>query len=401
MSKFRGRRLRFLLPALLLALFVILGGMAGDADPVVAARVSTGAVVTPTLSSPAFTGNAFPVPQGPVVHVIFYWRENCENCHQVMSQTLPPLQARYGDKLDIRFVELKTDADIATFYIMAASFGISKDNAGVPLLFIGDYALLGAEEIPTEFPGLIETYLAAGGVDFPDSARQVGLNLASAPTTGVCRLDEESCVTPTPAAIPTAAPLSQGFELVYVSLGLLVIALGYTLMVFVNALRGMEPALASPWKSKAMVMLLILGLLVAGYLSFVELQGAKPVCGPVGNCEEVQSSSYARLFGILPVAVLGLMGYLGLLVSWWIGNTRQDWFGRMAPVATLGMALFGASFSIYLSCLELFVIHAVCAWCVSSSVIMGLILLLSADPGIRAFNRSFLLRKASPIVSHH
>ncbi|NMC40368.1 MAG: vitamin K epoxide reductase, partial [Bacteroidales bacterium] len=49
--------------------------------------------------------------------------------------------------------------------------------------------------------------------------------------------------------------------------------------------------------------------------------------------------------------------------------------------ALLGMALFGVGFSIYLTCLELFTIHAVCTWCLTSAVIMAALLALSVDLG--------------------
>jgi uncharacterized membrane protein len=89
----------------------------------------------------------------------------------------------------------------------------------------------------------------------------------------------------------------------------------------------------------------------------------------------VQSSHYAKLAGI-PVATLGLLGYLGILGSLLI---RTE-LGRMLG---FGIALIGFMFSMYLTYRELFTIHAICEWCVSSAVIMTLLFILTAVRALR------------------
>ena len=110
--------------------------------------------------------------------------------------------------------------------------------------------------------------------------------------------------------------------------------------------------------------LALAGLAIAIYLTIVHYDHSAPVCvGGGGGCEKVQTSDYAELAGV-PVALIGAIGYaligLSLLVP---GN-----FGRFAG-ALLGMVGFG--FSLYLTYLELFVIDAVCQWCVASAVVMA------------------------------
>jgi uncharacterized membrane protein len=98
----------------------------------------------------------------------------------------------------------------------------------------------------------------------------------------------------------------------------------------------------------------------------------------------VQSSSYARVWGILPVGVLGAFGYIAILAAWWIG--RNKWvFSTYSPIALFGMALFGTIFSIYLTYLELYVIKAVCIWCISSAVIIAMLLLFSLNSTLKSF----------------
>ena len=117
---------------------------------------------------------------------------------------------------------------------------------------------------------------------------------------------------------------------------------------------------------------------VAGYLAYVETQAVAAVCGPVGDCNAVQTSEFAYLFGI-PIGVLGVVGYLAILVIWAWGRWRV---GETAMMAVVGMSCFGVLFSIYLTYLEPFVIGAVCAWCLTSAVVMTLLLLVSVKAAV-------------------
>ncbi len=109
--------------------------------------------------------------------------------------------------------------------------------------------------------------------------------------------------------------------------------------------------------------LALAGLAISIYLTVVHYDHSAPVCvGGGGGCEKVQSSDYAELAGV-PVALIGAIGYaligLSLLAP---GDS-----GRFAG-ALLG--LVGLGFSLYLTYLELFVIDAICQWCVASAVVM-------------------------------
>ena len=111
-------------------------------------------------------------------------------------------------------------------------------------------------------------------------------------------------------------------------------------------------------------------MLVAGYLAYVETAHVEAVCGPVGDCNTVQQSEYARLFGILPIGVLGLVGYVMILLAWGVERWANRQLSGYASLAIFGMAAFGLLFSIYLTFLEPFVIGATCAWCLTSAVVM-------------------------------
>ena len=119
----------------------------------------------------------------------------------------------------------------------------------------------------------------------------------------------------------------------------------------------------------AIGVLCLIGIGIAGYLTYVHYAGLKVLCLSSGGCETVQASKYAKLGGI-PVAVLGLGGYVLILASLAI----RDDIGRATG---FGIALIGFLFSAYLTYRELFTIKAICQWCVSSAVLMTLLLILT------------------------
>jgi uncharacterized membrane protein len=120
------------------------------------------------------------------------------------------------------------------------------------------------------------------------------------------------------------------------------------------------------------------GLLVSGYLTHVELTSTAAVCGvAIPGCGEVQSSSYAVLFGFLPVALLGVMGYIGILIAWLGKKIMPDTNKSIFNLSIWGLGFFGIMFSIYLTYLEVFVLRATCSWCILAAVFMILLFWIS------------------------
>ena len=110
--------------------------------------------------------------------------------------------------------------------------------------------------------------------------------------------------------------------------------------------------------------LAIVGAAIAAYLTVVKLGGGLPACGPIRGCDTVATSSYSEVFGV-PLAVLGvaISSAIALLqLAWW---RRHD---RRALLASYGLGLAGVVVIGYLTYLELFVIGAVCVWCVTYAV---------------------------------
>jgi uncharacterized membrane protein len=129
--------------------------------------------------------------------------------------------------------------------------------------------------------------------------------------------------------------------------------------------------------ARAMLALALVGAAIAGYLTWVHYAGIEPLCaGGGGGCERVQTSRYAELGGI-PVALLGLAGYLAIA-----GALALIPASAARPVVAF-LALAGAGFSAYLTYLELFEIDAICQWCVASAIVMGLLAVLAVTRLLR------------------
>lgn len=131
-----------------------------------------------------------------------------------------------------------------------------------------------------------------------------------------------------------------------------------------------------PWVTRLQLIFVVVGIGIAGYLTYIKLFAIEPYCAGVGNCEAVQSSPYAELLGV-PVAIWGLLTYLALLGLLLV--KRSDWrgLGHLAGMATFLVTMVGVIFSAYLTYLELAVIHAICPWCVGSAVVMTVLFVLS------------------------
>jgi uncharacterized membrane protein len=126
----------------------------------------------------------------------------------------------------------------------------------------------------------------------------------------------------------------------------------------------------------AAIVLALVGLAVAIYLTYVHYEGVEPVCGIGGDCEKVQTSEWSKLAGI-PVALLGLVGYALILGSLFVR-------GEAGLVAGALVSLAGFGFSAYLTYRELFSIDAICVWCMASAVLMTLLAIVTTARLLRA-----------------
>ena len=101
----------------------------------------------------------------PVVHAALFYSPDCPHCQYVITEALPPLLKKYGTQLQIIAVDVNQPQGQTLFIAALKKFGV--EEGGVPFLVFDNTYLMGSQDIPEKFPGLIESYLSKGGVDWP------------------------------------------------------------------------------------------------------------------------------------------------------------------------------------------------------------------------------------------
>jgi uncharacterized membrane protein len=364
--------------------------------------------------------------QQPVVYGVFFYSPSCSHCHIVMDNHWPGFQEEFGEQLQVLFIDVSTQQGSQIMHTATSAMNIPSN--GVPMLIIGENVLIGSVQIPAELPGIVREGLAAGGIAYPpipdiDLVFDYVLGENAAPATATANSGLLDTLTRDPAnllavlvlggllvslmtggmvawrnvqgnrktALPGLARGQAGWWLIVIGA---LIGAGLAVSLLIGSLDdGLALALSGGVLLLFGVLLAILmmnnqalqltdtlipvmivaGLLVAGYLAYIETTLVEATCGAIGNCNAVQQSEYAKIAGI-PVGVAGIIGYALMLVVWGLnrfGNLKHsDWL-------LFGLALVGAAFSAYLTFLEPFVIGASCAWCLTSAVVMTMLVWLS------------------------
>jgi uncharacterized membrane protein len=426
---------------------------------------------------------------GRVVRAVLFVSPTCPHCRKVLQEVLPPLVKRFQE-LQVGIVSTATPTGRDLYWAAHQRFAVRQ--RGVPLLVIGDVTLVGSDEIPQRLPDLVESYLAQGGVGWPDIPGLTELVAASSATAppppsppnalGPARQPAPAPQSPTPpptpapappptpppavaqsmptpvsptpvlppaarpaipeptppptttprpptaatpppslprptAAPPPATPAANGGTgagepaaqtafaptpsgLLALGAGrepglaervlgdprgnglaiLVLAAMAAAVLRSLPVLRRWRPATRTTRLDWANPLLALAGLGVATYLAHVEVHGIEAVCGPVGDCNTVQQSEYARLFGVLPIGVLGAVGFAAIVVTWAVRRWATGRNAMRAALALLALTALGTLFSIYLTFLEPFVIGATCLWCLTSAVIMTALYGLALAP---------------------
>jgi uncharacterized membrane protein len=129
-------------------------------------------------------------------------------------------------------------------------------------------------------------------------------------------------------------------------------------------------------RRQAIALLALCGCFLALYLWLYKIGFLGELRCGTGSCEAVQASRYAELLGV-PVALYGVVGYATLFAVSLTALTPGNLARRGPDVALTALASLGFAFTVYLTVIELFVLHAICRWCVGSAVIITAIWMLS------------------------
>ena len=319
----------------------------------------------------------------PIVQAVLFFSPTCPHCHKVMTEDLPPLTEKYGEKLQIMAVDVTEQAGADLYKKAVEQFSISDDRHGVPTLVVGETVLVGSSEIPAQFPQIVQSSLSVGGgvawPEIPGLSQYVAETAAK--TVDGQSITMQDASSDLPDWIQRFLMDPAGNSMALVMLPVMLISVIAVAVLFING-HDFSKVQIPAW---VLPLLSVLGIGVAFYLSFIEVTKTEAFCGPIGNCNDVQKSPYAILFGFLPVGILGLMGYAAIVTSWVAAQFGPARFRKYLHLALWGFAWFGILFSIYLTFLEPFVIGATCAWCISSALIMTLIFWVTTPNAITAF----------------
>lgn len=368
--------------------------------------------------------------EDPSVRGILFFSPTCGHCEYVITSVLPPLFTENGGPGEVYYDETLEDSGVPFFLLdngtlqfllvdvsveagsllfLEASDRYDIESTGVPRMIIDDKAYIGSADIPDALPGLISDGLGGDGIDWPSLAG-VEEAVASIVVPGATTTPGDDTTTmtggesgddlrtATTAATQTTAgggvlpprngdsvadrfgrdPVGNTFSLV-VLIAMLASLVGVAVM-WRRPKSKRRPGLVVP-------IIAMVGTAVAAYLGYVETGGVEAVCGPVGDCNTVQQSEYAELFGLIPIGVLGLIGYIVVIGAWLVARTDQNPFSDVARIALFAGTVGGVALSTYLTFLEPFVIGATCVWCLTSAVVITVLMWLAVGPATDSWSK--------------
>ena len=320
----------------------------------------------------------------PVARAVLFYSPACQHCRDLIRGYLPSLMDEYGSRLQILSVNAADPAGRKLFQAAVTKFDVPLRDRGVPAVVIGDHFLSGNVDVSEQLPMLVAQYLSEGGVVWPAvpglsrAMTAAGAVVTSSPSRLLAATEQHDSI------LDRLARDRWGNTLALIVLAGMLAVVGAVIWRAGRIWRS-SAVVRRPsdgWKVYAVLALTALGLCISGYLVYVETTHSLALCGPVGDCNAVQQSTYARLFGVVPIAYVGMVGYLLIGVAFGISRLASRAPARAAARAFFLLTLCGTLFSIYLTALEPFAIGATCAWCLSSAVIVTLLLLLSTN-GVR------------------
>jgi uncharacterized membrane protein len=302
--------------------------------------------------------------QDATVKAVLFYNPGCGACREVINEVLPPILKQYGNNLLVFTIDITNQEGEKLYQAALDQFAVPEGQRGVPFLTIDSTYLIGSDAIRDGLPPLIDEHLASGGTDWP-------------PIPGLESVLQKSGFTRVPAT-PWEKFLADqpANSFAIVVLAFLFLSLFYSILITFRSTPNFIESLPG-WVFPG---LLVLGLIVASYLTYTELTQSEVFCGGISHCTAVQQSQYSKILGLISVGEFGILGYCFLGLALLVERVTHGNLKTVAAITKFGFAVFGVSFSLYLTFLEPFVIGATCLWCLTSAVIMGLALPLTTPP---------------------
>ncbi|MBC7223560.1 MAG: hypothetical protein H5T59_04675 [Anaerolineae bacterium] len=196
---------------MVLALGSLLGGLirpAAAALPLAQATTST----PPVPASPTPT----PEPSG-VVHMLLFYSPTCPHCHDIITNYLPVLDAKYGDRIEVYGLNVQDPAAYGLLLAIEEKAGLPENQrGGVPAMLVGEELFIGANMIREHLEEAVDRYLAEGGVDLP-IPREYLVQVTPTPAGAQASPPAPSTAQPTatPAPPPSPTPEARPIHMAY------------------------------------------------------------------------------------------------------------------------------------------------------------------------------------------
>ena len=137
------------------------------------------------------------------VHALYFYAFDCTHCQVVMEEVIKPLESAYDNQLDMHLLEIGVPQNYELFIQSEELYQVGSSDRAIPMIIVGEQALVGEEPIRNDFEGIIKKAVADGGLDFPDIPGLDPLNLVESNPEqyweeGICSIEEETCDTDSP-----------------------------------------------------------------------------------------------------------------------------------------------------------------------------------------------------------
>jgi len=327
-----------------------------------------------------FTFSAF-ANEKPIVRAILFIKPNCAECTEIITTTLSALKREYQEQLKILAVYTSTNEG-GSLYLNAMMALEIPPLSKLPTLVVGKKYLGGVSEIDSSFHEIIERVLLdKRGVVWPSLD---GLEAILANTSESSRNDLSFWVTGESIDWFYAIK-SNVFHKIKkdpigntASIALLIIMVASILINLFFRLRNIRipDAARISW---VLPLLALVGMGISAYLTYIKYANTDAFCGPIGDCNAVQNSSYSSLFGFFPVSLAGFCVFLAIFVFWILKQLNPTRYSFLNGIISL-IVFASMLFFVYLTFLEPFVIGATCIWCLSAALDMTLLYWLIASP---------------------
>jgi uncharacterized membrane protein len=306
-------------------------------------------------------------------HAVLFFSPRCPHCSTLLKGYLASVAQRYDGTVAIAAVNTDYEQGAALLKATLRYYEMTDRKQGVPAIAIGGSLLLGDKEIRARFDSLLREGIDRGGVAWPDipglskALERSGLEKAwVAEQDGISAAQDVDALAASGRAVSATAVG-----------GLVLISLCASVVVRSLRLRLVYARISRRARAVGLIITVVAGCAVAGYLAISEVARTDVLC-PLGDCSVVQASEYSHLFGV-STALIGVLGFATIGIAFLCSRLQSRRVSRWGRAVLIVSASVAVGASMILTAIEVFVIEAVCGWCMTSALLAAVALVLTAE----------------------